>query len=126
MADTAGTSTTPPVAWIDFEEHRRKRDYLLALGFFLVAMLCKITMAPFFVIVLLYAWWKRGRVEWRDFKASGAFFVISLMLGGIAVFSNLWYRQFHHMSSALDVASIGGFFPRLSLSGLSLFFYFSK
>ena len=34
-------------AWIDFEERRDARDYWLALGLFLVAMLCKISAAPF-------------------------------------------------------------------------------
>ncbi|HUB68463.1 MAG TPA: hypothetical protein VL981_13340, partial [Candidatus Methylacidiphilales bacterium] len=30
-------------AWIDYEENKRSRDYWLALGLFLAAMLCKIT-----------------------------------------------------------------------------------
>ncbi len=50
------------IAWIDFEERGESRDYRRALVFFFVAMLCKITMAPFPLAILLYAWWKRGRI----------------------------------------------------------------
>lgn len=108
--------------WIDYDEHKRPRDYLLALGLFLVAMLCKISMAPFPVVILLYAWWKRGRIGWNDVKASAPFLVISLALGATTILVGIWFREAHLQPT--DPAVIGGFLSRLALAGLSISFYF--
>ena len=66
IAELEDTLSLPPfllamTAWVDYEDRGRRRDYLLALGLFLVAILCKATMVMFPVVILLYAWWKRGR-----------------------------------------------------------------
>jgi hypothetical protein len=104
-------------AWIDYEERGKSRDYFLALGLFLVAMLCKISMAAFPVVILLYAWWKRGRAGWGDLKASAPFFVISLALGTVSLFAASWFQQ-HRM--VLDPVPMGGFFSRAACAGLVL------
>jgi len=104
-------------AWIDYDERKRRRDYALALGLFLVAMLCKISMIAFPVAILLYAWWKRGRVESGDLKASIPFFVISLTLGAVSIFVGNWFQQQYMV---LDPVPMGGFFSRLACAGLVL------
>jgi len=129
ISELKNTLSLPPFllamcAWIDYEEHRRRNDYLMALGMFLVAMLCKISMALFPVVILLYAWWKRGRVGWGDLKAGLPFFGISLVLGFTTVWAGENYLQQDGGSS--EVVLIGGFFSRLILAGLSILFYFSK
>jgi len=111
-------------AWIDYEERGRPRDYFLALGLFLVAMLCKISMAPFPLVILLYAWWKRDRVGWSDLKAAAPFFAVSLLLGLITVLAGNWFREAHLQSAANP--QIGGFLARVALAGMSILFYFSK
>jgi len=110
--------------WIDFEESRRARDYALALGLFLAAMLCKITMMMFPVVILLYAWWKRGRIAWSDLKVSAPFFMISLLLGALTMWAGTKYLQDQHQPP--DLILLGGLFSRLALAGLSLSFYFFK
>ena len=107
-------------AYLDYEEHGKSKDYWLALGLFLAAMLCKTTMVMFPVAILLYAWWKRGRIGWHDLKASGPFFVVSLAMGLMTV----WCQ--HHHAREESIPSLGGVFPRLACAGLSLSFYFSK
>ena len=107
-------------AWIDFDERRSRRDYALALGLFLIAMLCKISMAPFPVVILLHAWWKRGRIGWSDLKASAPFFVIALTLGVISLYTASWFQQ-HYM--VLQEVPMGGFFSRLACAGLVLTHY---
>ena len=107
--------------WIDYEEGRRRRDYLLALGLFLAAMLCKISMAPFPVVILLYAWWKRGRVGWSEVKASVPFFAISVGLGMMTIVAGNWYREGNYQ--LVGVVAPGDFFTRLALAGTSLVFY---
>jgi protein O-mannosyl-transferase len=111
-------------AWIDYEERGRPRDYYLALGLFLVAMLCKISMALFPFVILLYAWWKRGRIGWTDLKTSAPFFAISLALGVTTIVAGNWFRVSHLQSASNP--DIGGLASRLALSGWSIAFYFSQ
>ncbi len=109
-------------AWINYEEKGQKRDYLLALGFFLIAMLCKISMALFPLILLLYAWWKRGRLGIGDIKTSAPFLLISLVLGVTTICVGSWFREAHLMP--MGAYPIGGIPSRLALAGLSLSAYF--
>jgi tetratricopeptide (TPR) repeat protein len=111
-------------AWIDYEEKKKGRDYWLALGLFVVAMLCKITMAMFPVIILLYAWWKRGRIGWRDLRNSLLFFAISFALGLATIHAGEIYYQ--------DDPAVNRIVPkedaltRFVLSGETIAFYFSR
>jgi len=128
-SELKNTLSLPPFllamcAWIDYEERRERKDYFLALGLFLVAMLCKTTMVAFPVVILLYAWWKRGRIGWSDLKTSAPFFVLSLVLGAINVVALDWLQQSQKVLP--DLIPMGGFFSRLACSGLALVFYFGK
>jgi tetratricopeptide (TPR) repeat protein len=128
IAETKNTLVMLPfllglVAWIDFERTRTRRDYLLALGFFLAAMLCKISVAPLPVALLLYAWWKRGRVGTQDFAAVAPFFMISLALGLLTVACGNWYYLNHDQFG--QNAVLGGISMRLVLAGQSLAHYFA-
>jgi tetratricopeptide (TPR) repeat protein len=110
--------------WIDYEETGKRRDYLLALSLFLIAMLCKITMAPFPVVILLYAWWKRGRIGWADLRASVPFFLISLILGLTTIYAGTVYQ-------GVDIQNSGdqpqGDLPfKFVLAGETIAFYFSR
>jgi hypothetical protein len=72
------------------------------------------------VVILLYAWWKRGRVGWSDLKASAPFFVISLALGLVSIYVGSWFQE-HRM--VLDPVPMGGFFSRIACAGLALSHY---
>jgi hypothetical protein len=124
MAELKNTLSMPPFllamcAWIDFDREDRCKDYILALGLFLVAMLCKTSMVMFPVILLLHAWWKRGRLGWRDLKNSVPFFAISLAVGLTLI------ALLRHGVGEADIP-LGGLFSRLACAGLSISFYFSK
>ena len=80
ISELKNTLSLPPLllamgAWVDYEEKGNRKDYFLALGLFLVAMLCKTSMVMFPMVILLFDWWKRGRIGWKDLKASLPFFV---------------------------------------------------
>jgi len=109
--------------WIDYETGRRPRDYLCALGLFLVAMLCKVSMAPFPIVILLYAWWKHGRIGWSDLKASAPFFLLALVLGEMTILAGIWYRPVVTHISPDQVVPLGGILSRLACAGLNLSFY---
>ena len=110
------------LAWIDYEERGRASDYAWALGLFLTAMLCKISVSPFPALILLYAWWKRGRVSQNDLKAAVPFLVISLTLIVMTVLTGAWFRELHHTTP--EPIPLGGLFQRLAYSGAALVFYF--
>lgn len=128
IVELKNTLSLPPFLlamcfFIDYDAHKKWRDYLLALGFFLAAMLCKTTMVMFPVIILLHAWWKRGRIRWRDLEVSMPFFAVSLALGATTIFVDGWYSQLHHIHPA--ALPTGDVFYCLVRAGLSLSFYFS-
>ena len=111
--------------YMDYEETKSRRCYLWAVVLFLVAMLCKITMMSFPLIILLYAWWKRGRISWDDIKASAPFFLISLALG----MTGLWAGQVYaHPIKNWDPgeAILPGGLYRVALAGQIVAFYFSR
>jgi lipoprotein NlpI len=125
IAELKNTLSLPPfllamLFWIDFDERRQTRDNMLALGFFLAAMLCKTTMVMFPVVILLYAWWKRDRINWRDLETAAPFFVVSFVLGLVTVFFVQHSNTFH------QGVPFGGPLSRLACAGLSIAFYFSK
>jgi Flp pilus assembly protein TadD len=105
-------------AWIDYEKQGRRRDYRLALGFFLIAMLCKTTMVMFPLVILLYAWWKRGQIHQSDIKSSLPFFALSLLLGLITL------TLLKTPALTLHEIALGGFFSRLACVGQTFSVYF--
>jgi lipoprotein NlpI len=129
IAELKNTLSLPPLliamcAWIDYDARGRRQDYFLALGFFLVAMLCKTAVVMFPVIILLYAWWKRRKISWGDLRASLPFFAVSLLLGWVTLDCESWCAQRHQQP--VTAVDIGGLLPRLALGGLSLSSYFLK
>ena len=106
-------------AWVDYDARGKWRDYALALGLFLLALLGKPTMVMFPVVILLHAWWKRGRLGWPDARASAAFFAVSLATG----LATLWFLN---RTAGEQSVVLGGVLSRLACAGLSISFYFSK
>ena len=129
ISEFKNTLSLPPFllamcCWIDFENHERPRDYLLALVFFFIAMLCKVSMALFPFVILLHAWWKRGRVDWNDLRHAAPFLIISLALGLTSV--DAGQRFFAARLQASTHPDIGGPVLHFALAGQSLAFYFTK
>jgi hypothetical protein len=110
--------------YLDYDAKGRRGDYLAALALFLVAMLTKPSMVMFPVVILLYAWWKRGRIGVGDLKASAPFFLVSLLIGLLTLQMVVWVQEAHHAIAA--PIPLGGVLSRLALAGLSLSFYLLK
>jgi protein O-mannosyl-transferase len=109
-------------ALVRFDETRRGRDYALSLGAFTLAMLVKISMAPFPFVILLYAWWKRGRIDARDLRVAAPFLAVAVTLAALTVYA---YTSFGDaIPNHPTVPPIGGPLARLALAGLATSFYF--
>lgn len=54
------------LAWLRFEEERTPRRYVVASLWFLAALLTKTVTATLPAALLVVAWWRRGRLSWRD------------------------------------------------------------
>ena len=100
----------------------RRRHYLWALGFFVLAALSKssVVMLPF--VLLLLGWWRVGRLRWNDLARSIPFFAVSFVCG----VATMWF-QYHR---AMDPESHDeGKLPlliRTLMSAHSGWFYLGK
>lgn len=54
------------LAWLRFEERRSGARYAAATALFLAALLTKSVTATLPAALLVVAWWRRGRIDWRD------------------------------------------------------------
>jgi len=95
-------------------------SYLLSLFLFLLAMLSKSSVVMFPGVLLLYGWWRRGRIGRRDLVASLPFFAVSLGLGLVT----LWFQ--HHRAIGGSDLAIGGWPSRIAGAGLAIVFYLGK
>ena len=94
--------------------------YLLSLGLFLLALLAKtsVVMLPF--VLLLCAWWRRGKVAARDLRRTVPFFALALALGLVTV----WYQ--YHSDIAGEVVRTDGLAARAAGAGWAIWFYLYK
>ena len=112
------------MAWIDFQDGKLRIDYQRSLGWFLVAMLCKVSMSPFPVVILLYAWWKRERIEGKDVKESVPFFLVAIILTATTLWAgHLYEASTHHLISPVP---LDGILSRIDAAGLISTVYFAR
>ncbi len=128
IAETKNTLSTLPcllamIAWVDYENGRKPRDYAMALAYFTLAMLCKIAVAPLPFVFLLYAWWKRRRIGWRDVTAVAPFLFVAVVLTVISQTAGEIYVQ--HPGRAPDVLPHLDVASRIALTGQSLGVFFA-
>jgi tetratricopeptide (TPR) repeat protein len=114
IAELKNTLSLPPLLlamsfWIDYDARHRPRDYVWALVFFILSLLCKSAGAMLPAVLLLYAWWKNGRLDARDARTSIPFFLVALALGSLG----LWLAQHHPEPPGASV----GWLARIDTAG---------
>ena len=105
-------------AWLDADEGR-PHAYSRSLAFFVLALLAKTStiMLPF--VLVLYCWWKRGRVTRTEFVRLAPYVAIALVLGIVTL-------HFQGRGHPMPPVEPGGFVARLTLAGTAIFFYLGK
>ena len=125
ISELKNTLSLPPLllamsACVDHDRDRRPSDLALAVVCFAAAMLCKSSAAMLPFVLLLYAWWRRGRVGPRDLMAAAPFFAVSIGLGALT----LWFQE--HRAIVGQDLGIGGLWFRCAAAGRTLAFYLWK
>jgi protein O-mannosyl-transferase len=107
------------LSWMDLEEGKGKFRYLFAFLFYLAALLSKssVVMLPF--VLLLFSWWKHGRVRLIDFGRILPFLCIGTILSD-------WAAHDQGLALADSAVKSRGFLTRIGQSGESVFFYLGR
>jgi len=112
------------LCWVIQDEElagpRRTRFYVVSMTFFLLAMLAKTSMVGMPVLLLLYAWWKRGTITLQDVIRAAPFFLISLVLGIITI------KYQHGRAIGAERILVGGVASRIATAGMAILFYLTE
>lgn len=125
IAEFKNAVSLPPLllatlAYVDFIEGGRRRDYAWALGWFVVAALCKTSVVMLPPILLMYTWWRRRGLTMSLALAAAPFFAVSAILGGVTI----WFQHARAIG-AWDIAP-GGALERIGRAGAAIGFYLGK
>ena len=104
-------------SWLDAEE--KSTSYRRSVFYYLAAMLCKTSTVMLPLVLLLYCWWKRGRVTRQEILRVVPYLVIALVLGLVTI-----YFQNHGQDHT--PIKLGGWGTRLIGAGTVCFFYAGK
>ncbi len=85
------------LAYIRFAEMRRWRHYFLAVTLFVLGLLSKSITLTLPVVLLLWHWWRHGRVTLADCRRTLPFFLVGL---GIALADYAYYTDIEPVSFA--------------------------
>lgn len=108
------------LAWMKDEDGEKKGWYVWAWVAFTLALLSKTAATPLPLVLLGLAWWRRGRIRWKDLRRTGPFFAIAAVLAVVTV----WFQ--YHQSIGQEVVRSDNLWSRLAGAGWAVWFYFYK
>ncbi len=111
------------VCWVRAEDRNQsgRLQYAAALALHILAVLSKPSVVMMPCVLLVLAWWRNGRVGWRDLGRTVPFFAVSLAAG----LTTMWFH-YHRAVSADDLAHANPLPVRLIVAGRTTFFYIGK
>lgn len=112
---------TAALAWLRFEDERRPARYVIATLWFLAALLTKTVTATLPAALLVVAWWRRGRLSWRDDVQP---LLLWLILGVAAGLGTAWLESVQ-IGAGGDGFTLG-VVERGLLAGRVVWFYLGK
>jgi tetratricopeptide (TPR) repeat protein len=93
--------------------------YAMALVLFLLSCLAKPTAVTLPAVLLLLAWWQRGKIDWRDMLRAIPYLGIAAGLSALAV----WMQQ---ALTAGQVIRTDPMLSRVALAGTAVWFYLGE
>ncbi len=109
------------LTYLRYDQTRLPGPYYLALGWFVISLLCKTVTASLPAALLVAFWWRRGRLEWRrDFQP----LIPWLLIGaGVGLFTS-WVEQ-HYLGAKGQDFNLP-FLSRGLIAGRAVWFYLGK
>ncbi len=108
-------------AWLRFEDERRPGRYAVATLWFVAALLTKTVTATLPAALLVVAWWRRGRVSWRDDVVP----LLPWLVLGVAAGAGTAWLEATQIGAAGDDYALGAV-ERALLAGRVAWFYLGK
>src|SRR5579883_194124 len=109
------------LAYLEFDQTRRKWQYGVASALFVLALLAKSVTATLQAALLVVFWWKRGRLDWkRDVRPLLPWLVVG---AGAGLFT-AWVERTYIGAEGADFSL--GFLQRCLIAGRVIWFYFAK
>jgi len=109
------------LAYLQYDNTRRRSRYLLALGLFVLALLTKTVTATLPAVLLVTLWWRRGRLEWnRDILPLLGWFPLGAAAGLFTAWVEKEYVGAEGGDYTLNIAQ------RCLLAGRAICFYAAK
>ena len=105
------------IAWLEFEAAPRRGRYLRVLALYVAALLSKSVAVTFPAAMLVWAWWRQGRLTAVDLRRTAPLFAVGL---AITAADLLYYRS-------VETVSFGyGPVERLLNAAHAVWFYLAK
>ena len=106
------------VAYLDFDQLRRRSAYLGSLALFILALLSKTVTAVLPPALLVIFWWQRGRIEWRrDVRPLLPFLAAGIAFGLLTAWFERSVLRAQGAEFDLSIAQ------RVLLAGRAIWFY---
>jgi len=121
ISEFKNTVSLPPLllaatAYVRFDLERRPRARGAALLWFIAALACKTSVVMFPAVLLVFAWWRRGRIGLGDLRDSAPFFGASAAMGAATV----WFQSTRAIGIAGTPLGLAG---RVGQAGWSILAY---
>jgi tetratricopeptide (TPR) repeat protein len=107
-------------AWLDYGTARGRWNYARSVFFYLAAMLSKTSVIMLPAALLLYVWWKRGRISRREMAEMIPYVLVAVVFGAIT-----FYLQSHQNIDANAELS-GNLLIRLKNAMVAWLFYLGQ
>lgn len=109
------------LAYLDFDEGRRRGRYALATGLFVLALLSKSVTASLPAALLVVFWWRRGSLSWkRDVLPLAPWLCLSAAAAAVTPWVESKYVGATGSAFSLGLAE------RILVAGRALWFYLGK
>ncbi len=109
------------LAYLRFDNTRRRSAYITALALFIAALLSKTVTASLPAALLVVFWWRRGRLSWK----SDAIPLLPFFALGIAAGLTTAWIERTFIGAEGDAFTLDPF-ERLLIAGRAVWFYFGK